>query len=68
MRIFRSEKEKIASMNSEVQVCLLDYFPTFLRVGMKRPSVADMRKAREVLVETGLKTVLAQTSIGYLGP
>jgi len=35
---------------------------------MKRPSVAEMRKTRERLVETGLKTVIAQTSIGHLGP
>jgi len=51
-----------------VQVCLLDYFPTFRRVGMERPSVAEMRRAREVLVETGLKTVIAQTTTGHIGP
>jgi len=64
----REMGERIASINSEVQVCLLDYFPTFRRLGMERPSVAEMRKARETLVETGLKTVLAQTTIGHLGP
>jgi len=60
--------EKIADINPEVQVCLLDYFPTFRRPHMKRPSVVEMRKARETLEETGLKTVLAQTIIGHLGP
>ncbi|MFB0501193.1 MAG: radical SAM protein [Candidatus Bathyarchaeia archaeon] len=60
--------EKIAEINPEVQVCLLDYFPTFRRLGMERPSVAEMRMAREMLVETGLKTVLAQTTIGHIGP
>ncbi len=30
--------------------------------------MAEMGRAREMLVETGLKTVLAQTTIGYLGP
>ena len=60
--------KKIASVNPEVQVCLLDYFPTFRRLGMEKPSVAEMGRAREMLVETGLKTVLAQTTIGYLGP
>ena len=60
--------ERIASINPEVQVCLLDYFPTFRRVGMERPSVAEMRRAREVLMEAGLKTVLAQTTIGHIGP
>jgi pyruvate formate lyase activating enzyme len=64
----REMGERIASMNSEVQVCLLNYFPTFRRVGMERPSVIEMRKAREILVETGLKTVLAQTTIGHIGP
>ena len=60
--------EKIANIDPEVQVCLLDYFPTFRRLHMERPSVAEMRKARETLVETGLKTVLAQTTTGHLGP
>ena len=60
--------KKIASVNPEVQVCLLDYFPTFRRLGMEKPSVDEMGRAREMLVETGLKTVLAQTTIGYLGP
>lgn len=64
----REMGEKIASVNPEVQVCLLDYFPTFRRLGMEKPSVAEMGRAREMLVETGLKTVLAQTTIGYLGP
>ncbi len=60
--------KKIASVNPEVQVCLLDYFPTFRRLDMEKPSVAEMGRAREMLVETGLKMVLAQTTIGYLGP
>jgi len=60
--------ERIARVNPEVQVCLLDYFPTFRRVGLERPSVAEMRKAREMLVEAGLKTVLAQTTTGHIGP
>jgi len=64
----REMGEKIARINPDVQVCLLDYFPTFRRVGMERPSVAEMRKARETLVETGLKTVIAQTTTGHLGP
>jgi pyruvate formate lyase activating enzyme len=64
----REMGERIAGINSEVQVCLLDYFPTFRRPSMERPSVAEMKKARETLIETGLKTVLAQTVIGHLGP
>jgi len=64
----REMGERIAEINPEVQVCLLDYFPSFRRFHMERPSVAEMRKARETLLETGLKTVLAQTTIGHLGP
>jgi pyruvate formate lyase activating enzyme len=64
----REMGEKIVDIDPEVQVCLLDYFPTFRRFDMERPSVAEMRIARETLMETGLKTVLAQTVIGHLGP
>jgi len=59
---------RIANINPEVQVCVLDYFPTFRRLSMERPHVAEMRKVRETLLEAGLKTVLAQTEIGYVGP
>jgi len=64
----RDMGERIAAMNPEVQVCLLDYFPTFRRLDMERPSVAEMQKARETLTEAGLKTVLAQTVRGHIGP
>ena len=60
--------EKLVSFDLEIQVCLLDYFPTFRRRNMKRPSPNQMKTAREVLLETGLKTVLAQTEIGHIGP
>jgi pyruvate formate lyase activating enzyme len=60
--------ERIAAINPEVQVCLLDYFPSFRRQDMNRPTVAEMRKARETLLKTGLTTTLAQTTIGHLGP
>ncbi len=60
--------EKIAGMNPEVQVCLLDYFPAFRRTNINRPSAMEMKKARETLIETRLKTVLAQTTIGHIGP
>jgi pyruvate formate lyase activating enzyme len=64
----REMGERIAGMNSEVQVCLLDYFPAFRRTSMNRPSVMEMKKARETLIEAGLKTVLAQTTVGHIGP
>jgi len=64
----REMGERIVGMNPEVQVCLLDYFPAFRRAHMQQPTVNEMRKARETLLEVGLKTVLAQTVIGHLGP
>ena len=60
--------ERIAAINPEVQVCLLDYFPSFRRQDMNRPTVAEMRTARETLLKTGLTTTLAQTTIGHLSP
>ena len=46
----------------------LDYFPAFRRTNMNRPSIREMKKAPETWIEAGLKTVLAQTSIGPIGP
>jgi len=60
--------DKIFGINPEVQVCLLDYFPTFRRSDMNRPTVGEMSKARATLKESGLKIVLAQTAVGHLGP
>jgi pyruvate formate lyase activating enzyme len=64
----REMGEKIASINPEVQVCLLDYFPAFRRTDINRPTITEMKKAREALVSAGLKTVLAQTVVGHIGP
>ena len=60
--------ERIAGINPEVQVCLLDYSLNFRRQDMNQPTVAEMRKARETLLKAGLTTTLAQTTIGHLGP
>jgi pyruvate formate lyase activating enzyme len=68
MEEIREMGEKIAAMNPEVQVCLLDYFSAFRRKDMERPSVMEMKQAREDLKAAGLKTVLAQTRIGHIGP
>lgn len=64
----REMGERIAVINPEVQVCLLDYFPSFRRKDMNRPTVAEMRKARDTLLKAGLTVALAQTTIGHLGP
>ena len=64
----REMGERIASMDPDVQVCVLDYFPTFRRRDIERPSYRQMLKARETLLEAGLKTVIAQTVMGHVGP
>ena len=60
--------ERIAGMDPDVQVCLLDYFPDFRRRDLRRPSFREMVRAREVLLEAGLRTVVAQTVMGHIGP
>ena len=60
--------DKLASIDPGMQVCILDYYPTFKRRSLRRPSVREMRKAREVLKSRGLTTVLAQTPAGHIGP
>ena len=60
--------DRIASMDPDVQVCLLDYFPEFRRWDIERPSLEAMMEARAVLVEAGLRTVIAQTAYGHIGP
>ena len=60
--------ERLASMDPDVQVCLLDYFPDFRRRDLRRPSFREMARAREVLMEAGLRTVIAQTVLGHIGP
>ena len=59
---------KIASINPEIQVTVLDYFPSFRRRDLKRPSYNEMFKVKRVLEEQGLKTVIVQTEIGHIGP
>ncbi|MEM3506529.1 MAG: hypothetical protein QW589_08585 [Candidatus Bathyarchaeia archaeon] len=58
--------EKTASMDPKVQVCVLDYFPTFRRRKRKRPSYGEMLK--EILNNTGLNCVIVQTVLGHIGP
>ena len=60
--------DKIASINPELQVTVLDYFPTFRRRFIKRPTPREMLKVKTILEERGLKTVIVQTSIGHIGP
>ena len=60
--------EKLASIDPNIQLCVLDYFPTFRRRDIKRPRPAEMLKVKRILEDSGLKTVIVQTSIGHIGP
>ncbi|MBS7660189.1 MAG: radical SAM protein [Candidatus Bathyarchaeia archaeon] len=60
--------DRIVSMDSEIQVCVLDYFPTFRRREIKRPSYKEMLKVKEILNGLGLKYVIVQTVYGHIGP
>lgn len=64
---------EIASMDSELQFCLLDYRPEFRRrhidgFGIWQPDCREMAEAADVLREAGLKMVIAQTIFGHIGP
>jgi intein/homing endonuclease/ferredoxin len=61
--------DALFKIHPELQVTVLDYFPTFRRYQeIRRPSVEEMKRAREILLESGLKIVLAQTVLGHIGP
>jgi len=60
--------ERLYQIEAEIQVCLLDYRGEFRRLSLRRPSYSEMEKARRILKNTGLKTVIAQTSLGHIGP
>ncbi len=60
--------DRIASIDNSIQVCVLDYFPTFRRRDLKRPSPLQMLRVKRILNEVGLKFVIVQTSLGHIGP
>jgi len=60
--------DRLASIDPGIQLCVLDYFPTFRRLDIQRPTVEEMLRAKRVLEEAGLKTVVVQTSMGHIGP
>jgi len=59
---------KIAELDPEIQVCVLDYRPEFRRRDLKWPSYDEMKKAKKVLEDSGLRVVIAQTRLGHIGP
>lgn len=59
---------KLAKINQDVQVTVLDYFPVFRRRDIRRPTPHEMLKVKNILEEAGLRTVIVQTSLGHIGP
>lgn len=59
---------RIASINPKLQVTVLDYYPTFRRRDIRRPSVGEMLRVKETLEAQGLKCVIVQTARGHIGP
>lgn len=59
--------EKIASIDPNIQVCVLDYRPEF-RSNITQPTLEEMKTVREALLRVGLRKVIAQTPLGHIGP
>ncbi|MCX8188031.1 MAG: radical SAM protein [Nitrososphaeria archaeon] len=60
--------EKVASIDPRIQVTVLDYFPAFRRRDLRRPTVSEMFRVKEILEGVGLRTVIVQTRVGHIGP
>ncbi len=60
--------DKLASINPEIQVTVLDYFPAFRRRWLRRPTVDEMLEVKKTLEDRGLKCVIVQTIAGHVGP
>jgi pyruvate formate lyase activating enzyme len=60
--------QKIASFNRNIQVSLLNYRGEFRKKELIQPSFHEMIEIKHILNETGLETVIAQTSEGHFGP
>lgn len=59
---------RLAAIKPDVQLCVLDYFPTFKRRDMRRPEPEEMFEVKRILEGAGLRTVIVQTKIGHFGP
>lgn len=59
---------RLADLQPEVQVTVLDYRPEFRRQDLIRPSTAEMLGVKRLLEKVGLKKVICQTSGGHVGP
>jgi pyruvate formate lyase activating enzyme len=59
---------RLSAIDDRIQVCILDYRPTFRRRDIRRPTVAEIREIKQLLEGVGLQTVIAQTPFGHLPP
>jgi pyruvate formate lyase activating enzyme len=59
--------ERLCQIDPNIQVCALNYMPAF-RSHISIPENTEMERVRDVLKGAGLKTVLAQTTKGFVGP
>ena len=55
-------------IDPDVQLCVLDYFPTFRRHDLRRPHPLEMLNVKGILESAGLHTVVVQTALGHVGP
>ena len=60
--------EKLYEIDSEIQVCVLDYRPEFKRLDLLRPTYTEMLEIHKILRGKSLKTVICQTERGHVGP
>jgi len=61
--------QRLAAMDAGVQLCVLDYFPTFRRRWeIRRPYLDEMLAVKRTLEQAGLKAVVVQTVVGHIGP
>jgi len=60
--------QRLAAIDPKVQLCVLDYFPSFHRQQLRRPDPSEMLDVKRILEGTGLRTVVVQTAIGHFGP
>ena len=59
---------RLVGVDPGVQLCVLDYFPTFRRQDLRRPRPSEMLEVKRILEGVGLCTVVVQTAMGHVGP
>jgi len=59
---------ELAGIDPQIQLCVLDDFPTFRRQDLRRPRLAEMLEVKRILEGEGLRTVVVQTAVGHVGP